>query len=49
VLGFLSCAYLMWNLSLITWEYFGGWMAAGLVIYFGYGYRRSRLATASQK
>ncbi|MEU9102632.1 amino acid permease [Streptomyces sp. NPDC048361] len=49
ILGFVSCAYLMWNLDLITWEYFGGWMAAGLVIYFGYGYRRSRLATASQK
>ncbi|MEV8529862.1 MULTISPECIES: amino acid permease [unclassified Streptomyces] len=49
ILGFVSCAYLMWNLDLITWEYFGGWMVAGLVIYFGYGYRRSRLATASQK
>ncbi|MEU3370236.1 amino acid permease [Streptomyces sp. NPDC006711] len=49
VLGFLTCAYLMWNLDGVTWEYFGGWMAAGLVIYFGYGRRRSRLAPASQK
>ncbi|MGW2819076.1 amino acid permease [Streptomyces sp. NPDC001415] len=49
ILGFLSCGYLMWNLPGVTWKYFGYWMAAGLVIYFGYGYRRSRLATASQK
>jgi APA family basic amino acid/polyamine antiporter len=49
ILGFLTCGYLMWNLPGVTWEYFGYWMAAGLVIYFGYGYRRSRLATASQK
>ncbi|WP_438294866.1 amino acid permease [Streptomyces sp. HUAS TT7] len=49
ILGFGTCGYLMWNLPGVTWEYFGYWMAAGLVIYFGYGYRRSRLATASQK
>ncbi|MFI6475568.1 amino acid permease [Streptomyces sp. NPDC050516] len=49
ILGFATCGYLMWNLSGVTWEYFGYWMAAGVVIYFAYGYRRSRLATASQK
>lgn len=46
VLGFLFCAYNMFSLDTVTWVVFGFWMAAGLVFYFGYGYRRSRLATA---
>jgi APA family basic amino acid/polyamine antiporter len=40
----LSCGYLMLELPRITWERFGLWMAAGLVIYALYGFRRSRLA-----
>lgn len=46
VLGFLCCGYSMYSLDLITWVYFGAWMAAGLVFYFLYGMRRSRLASA---
>ncbi|MFF5976059.1 amino acid permease [Streptomyces sp. NPDC012769] len=46
VLGFVCCAYSMYSLDLITWAYFGAWMAVGLVFYFLYGMRRSRLATA---
>ena len=42
----LSCGYLMFQLPWITWERFLLWLAAGLVIYFVYGYRRSRLRTA---
>lgn len=38
------CGYLMSELPLVTWIRFFGWMAAGLLIYFGYGLRRSRLA-----
>ncbi|MER6683183.1 amino acid permease [Streptomyces olivaceoviridis] len=44
VLGFLFCAYNMFSLDTVTWVVFGCWMAAGLVFYFLYGYRRSRLA-----
>ncbi|MGW2773108.1 amino acid permease [Streptomyces olivaceoviridis] len=44
VLGFLFCAYNMFSLDAVTWVVFGCWMAAGLVFYFLYGYRRSRLA-----
>lgn len=38
-----SCAYLMWELPGVTWRRFFYWMIAGLVLYFGYGYRRSKL------
>jgi APA family basic amino acid/polyamine antiporter len=38
-----SCAYLMYQLPKVTWIRFFLWMAAGLVIYFLYGFKRSRL------
>ncbi|MFF1413686.1 amino acid permease [Streptomyces sp. NPDC058289] len=46
ILGFIACGGMMTQLDVATWKVFGGWMAAGLVIYFLYGIRRSRLATA---
>ncbi|MCC5475288.1 amino acid permease [Streptomyces sp. NPDC059680] len=44
-LGFAFCLWMMGSLSTVTWIVFGVWMAVGLVFYFVYGYRRSRLAT----
>ncbi|MFH8367137.1 amino acid permease [Streptomyces sp. NPDC018031] len=44
-IGFLLCLWMMNGLETITWIVFGVWMAVGLVVYFGYGIRRSRLAT----
>ena len=44
VLGVLSCAYLLIEIPAISWEYFFVWMAIGLLIYFLYGYRKSKLA-----
>ncbi len=41
------CGYLMFKLPWVTWVTFFGWMAVGLVCYFGYGRRRSKLGTAS--
>ena len=38
------CAYLMLTLPLETWIRFAIWMALGFLIYFVYGYKRSRLA-----
>ncbi|MFE2165518.1 amino acid permease [Streptomyces sp. NPDC059447] len=45
ILGAIACAYMMFELDSATWMVFGGWMAVGLVVYFLYGIRRSRLAT----
>ena len=42
----LSCGFLMYQLPLLTWARFGLWLVAGLIIYFAYGYRRSRLRAA---
>ncbi|MDX2564894.1 amino acid permease [Streptomyces sp. TX20-6-3] len=46
ILGFVFCVYNMFSLDSVTWVVFGCWMAAGLVFYFLYGMRRSRLASA---
>lgn len=42
--GFALCVYMMFSLDVVTWEVFLGWMLVGLVIYFAYGMRSSRLA-----
>jgi APA family basic amino acid/polyamine antiporter len=44
ILGVLFCSYLLIEIPALSWMYFFGWMAFGLVIYFGYGYWRSKLA-----
>jgi APA family basic amino acid/polyamine antiporter len=43
ILAALICIYLAINLSLETWLRFVVWMILGFVIYFSYGYRRSRV------
>jgi APA family basic amino acid/polyamine antiporter len=44
VLGMLCCMYLMIEIPARSWGVFFGWMAFGLVIYFSYGFWKSRLA-----
>ncbi len=41
-MAILSCAYIMYNLSSMTWERFWVWSAVGVLIYFLYGARHSR-------
>jgi APA family basic amino acid/polyamine antiporter len=42
-----SCSYLTFQLPRVTWIRFFGWMGVGLILYFLYGSRRSRLATGT--
>jgi APA family basic amino acid/polyamine antiporter len=43
IIGVLLCLYLMKYLERDTWLRFIGWLILGLVIYFAYGIRHSRL------
>jgi hypothetical protein len=47
IMGVLFCAYLLIEIPAISWEWFFAWMAIGLIIYFLYGYKNSRLAVKS--
>ena len=42
-LGIVSCSYIMLSLPEATWIRFVAWSLVGMVIYFGYGYKRSVL------
>jgi len=44
MLGLLCCLYLMVEIPANSWMVFIAWMGTGLVIYFLYGFRKSRLA-----
>jgi basic amino acid/polyamine antiporter, APA family len=41
--GAAACVYTMAGLPTQAWERFGLWLAAGLLLYFVYGFRNSRL------
>jgi amino acid transporter len=44
VLGVLCCMYLMIEIPAKSWVVFFGWMGLGLILYFVYGLKHSRLA-----
>ena len=43
VLGLMTCGYLMTELGWTNWMRFLVWLAVGLVLYFFYGSRHSKL------
>ena len=45
MLGLISCLYMMAELSVWNWIYFTIWLLIGLVIYFGYSQKNSKLNT----
>ncbi len=44
VLGFLCCTYLLSESGTTNWERFLIWLVVGLVLYFVYGFKHSKLA-----
>jgi APA family basic amino acid/polyamine antiporter len=48
LISIVSCIYLMIELPGITWKRFGLWLLAGLIIYFLYGIRHSRLGRGAK-
>lgn len=43
IMGVLMCSYMMVEIPLVSWIWFMIWMSVGLLIYFLYGYRNSKL------
>lgn len=43
IIGLLSCAYLMTELGILNWLRFFIWLVIGMIIYFLYGIKHSRL------
>lgn len=48
LLGLICCLYMMAELSVWNWIYFGVWLLLGLVIYFGFSQKNSKLNTVSE-
>ncbi len=46
LLGLICCLYMMSELGVSNWIGFGVWLIVGLIIYFSYGYKNSKLAKA---
>jgi APA family basic amino acid/polyamine antiporter len=49
VISIIACTYLMLQLPLKTWIFFGLWLAIGMVIYVFYGMRHSRLGRQAER
>lgn len=49
LLGLVSCCYLLTGMAVSNWKWFGVWLLIGLVVYFAYGFRNSKLNKNSIK
>lgn len=43
LLGLISCCYLLTGMAVSNWKWFGIWLLIGLVFYFCFGYKNSKL------
>lgn len=48
IMGMICCAGLILSLRVDTWITFGIWMILGLILYFSYGFKKSKLAVAQR-
>ena len=44
LMGVITCAYLLTGMSKSNWVWFLSWLMLGLIVYFLYGYKKSKLA-----
>ena len=44
LMGVITCMYLLTGMSKSNWVWFIGWLILGIIIYFLYGYKKSKLA-----
>ncbi len=44
LLGLSTCMYLLTGMTAKNWAWFSSWLLLGLIIYFIYGYKKSKLA-----
>ncbi len=44
LMGVTTCLYLLTGMTKSNWAWFLGWLGVGLIIYFIYGYKKSKLA-----
>jgi APA family basic amino acid/polyamine antiporter len=43
LMGVITCMYLLTGMSKSNWVWFIGWLVLGLIVYFLYGYKKSKL------
>jgi hypothetical protein len=43
LLGLVSCCYLLTGMAVSNWMWFSCWLLIGLIIYFGYSRKNSKL------
>ena len=44
LMGLITCMYLLTGMTKANWLWFLAWLAIGLLIYFAYGFKKSKLA-----
>ncbi len=47
LMGLITCLYLLTGMTALNWAWFMGWLGLGLIVYFVYGYKKSKLATTA--